>query len=401
MPTAFALRDGLFSPADSFDGCGSLDEPSASSAADPDSDASQSSPKCPVDTAEGYRVLVVDDEPAQIRLVQEALEPPRFLVESANSGEVALQRLAREEFDVVLLDKRMPRMDGDTICRHIREQLERHVLPVIMVTGASSHAELEASLNAGATDFIRKPYAVTELEARVVSAAKTKRLTDQMERAETLMYTVARLVEAKDECTGDHCSRLARYAELFAQYLELPAADRAALHSGAILHDIGKIAIPDRILLKPGKLTADEWSVMKQHAALGAELCAAMKTLQPAVPIIRHHHERWDGSGYPDGLRGNEIPELAQIFQLVDIFDALTSVRPYKTAWSTAEAAAIIQEETARGFYNPQLVARFLEMLHLNAAEIAEVPTVTPRMSRVLAQAIPLWQLERTDEHRS
>ncbi|MGD9602683.1 MAG: HD-GYP domain-containing protein [Gammaproteobacteria bacterium] len=347
------------------------------------------------DADAGYRVLVVDDEPIQLSLVKEVLTSPRFLVEACESGARALERIHGEDFDVVLLDKRMPVIDGDTLCRRIREQRQRHQLPILMVTGASAQHELQASLAAGATDFIRKPYAVTELVARVVSAAQTKRLTDQMECAETLLYSVARLVEAKDECTGDHCSRLAVYGEIFGRHLGLTEAELAALHSGAVLHDIGKIAIPDRVLLKPGKLTADEWVIMKQHTTLGAELCAVMKSLQPTVPIIRHHHERWDGSGYPDGLAGDRIPYLAQVFQLVDVYDALTSVRPYKSAWSVAQAAGVIQEECAKGFYNPALVGEFLGALREHADQFAAVPSDAVCMSAVLAQAIPLWQRER------
>lgn len=347
-------------------------------------------------SAGGYRVLVVDDDPAHRALVTEALAPPRFEVTAVATGTDALHRLRQEEFDVVLLDKRMPGMDGDALCRRIRGDLCRTLLPLIMVTGASSQEDLRASLAAGASDFIRKPYAISELEARVNSAAINKRLTDQMERAETLLFSVARLVEAKDECTGDHCSRLARYAALFGEDLGLDPVQRIALNNGAVLHDIGKIAIPDRILMKPGKLNAEEWVIMRQHTTIGAELCGVMRSLQPTVPIILHHHERWDGSGYPHGLRGEEIPLLARVFQLLDVYDALTSVRPYKPAWSTSEAADLIAEETARGYYDPALSSAFLALLRRRVEDFVRVPEQVRPMSEVMSRLLPWWHPGKT-----
>jgi putative two-component system response regulator len=316
---------------------------------------------------EPVRVLIVDDDPAQRRLVSEILAPPAFSVSTAASGATALTELGQAEFDVVLLDKLMPEMNGDELCVAIRQRFNRHILPVIVLTGSRVDADLSTSLAGGANDFLRKPYDPNELIARVSSAAATKRLTDQMESAETLLFGLARMVEAKDECTGDHCSRLAHYAELFGAALGLGGRDLAALKSGAILHDIGKLAIPDRILLKPGPLTEQEWLLMKQHTVIGAMLCDELKSLRGAVPIIRHHHERWDGSGYPGGLTGSEIPLLAQVFQLLDVFDALTSVRPYKAAWSVEHAINIINEEMNQGFYNPALTHEFLSLLRSDA----------------------------------
>jgi putative two-component system response regulator len=317
--------------------------------------------------ADPFRVLIVDDDAAHRNLVSEILSAPLFSVSTAMSGRDALELLTQKEFDVVLVDKVMPEMSGDELCQAIRERYNRHILPVIVVTGSHGYADLSISLAGGANDFIRKPYDPNELIARVRSAATTKRLTDQMESAETLLFGLARMVEAKDECTGDHCSRLAHYAEVFGAALGLGERDLAALKSGAILHDIGKLAIPDRILLKPGTLSEQEWVLMKQHTVIGAMLCGELKSLRSAVPIIRHHHERWDGSGYPDGLAGSEIPLLAQIFQLLDVFDALTTARPYKEAWSVERARDIIEEEMNKGYYNPALTREFLALLRADA----------------------------------
>ena len=312
---------------------------------------------------EPVRVLIVDDDPAHRRLVVEILAPPAFTVSTAVSGPAALMQLSLTEFDVVLLDRVMPGMDGDELCRAIRQRFNRHILPVIVLTGSQADADLSTSLAGGANDFLRKPYDPNELIGRVSAAAATKRLTCQMESAETLLFGLARMVEAKDECTGDHCARLAHYAERFGAALGLGGRDLAALKSGAILHDIGKLAIADRILLKAGPLIEAEWLLMKQHPVIGAILCDELKSLRGAVPIIRHHHERWDGSGYPDGLAGSEIPLLAQVFQLLDVFDALTSERPYKAAWSLERACSIIEEEMNKGFYNPALTHEFLDLL--------------------------------------
>ena len=317
--------------------------------------------------ADPFRVLVVDDDATHRGLLSEILAPPLFSVSAVTAGRYALELLEIQEFDVVVLDKMMPDMNGDEVCQAIRQRFDRHLLPLIVVTGTHDFADLCASLAGGANDFIRKPYDPNELVARVRSAATTKRLTDQMESAETLLFGLARMVEAKDECTGDHCSRLAHSADVFGAALGLGPRDLAALRSGAVLHDIGKLAIPDSILLKPGPLSAQEWVLMKQHTVIGALLCGELKSLRSAVPIIRHHHERWNGSGYPDGLAGSEIPLLAQVFQLLDIFDALTTERPYKQAWSVARAAAIIEEEMNKGYYNPALTREFLHLLHSNS----------------------------------
>lgn len=271
-----------------------------------------------------YRVLIVDDDPVSRRLEQEILDAPNYLVTEASSGQAALDALREHSFDVVLLDKRMPGMDGDEVCRRIRGELGLSMLPILMVTGDGDIDNLTRSLAAGATDFVRKPYDPTELLARLDSAVSRKRLTDQLDSAEAMLFALARMVEAKDGTTGDHCSRLSHNGVVLGQALGLDAEELMALRRGGVLHDIGKLGIPDSILLKPGKLTDEEWVIMRQHVDIGARIVGDLKSMRMTVPIIRHHHERWDGSGYPDGLRGQDIPLLARIFQVVDIYDALT-----------------------------------------------------------------------------
>jgi len=309
-----------------------------------------------------YRILLVDDEPTQRRLERDILEASDLTCElrEAGNGSDALDLLRRMPFDAVLLDKRMPLMDGDEVCRRVRHELQQSLLPLIMVTGTNSQEELAISLQAGATDFIAKPYTPLELVARIRAALRTKRLTDQLDSAESLLFTLARMVEAKDRTTRDHCSRLSHMAVVFGKALGLEPAQLEALRRGGVLHDIGKLGIPESILLKGEALSAEEWAVMCQHAEIGAHLCEGLATMRDVIPIIRHHHERWDGSGYPDGLRGEDIPLLARVFQIVDIYDALLSPRPYKRPFAPAEAIAVMRGEMHRGWRDPVLLERFV-----------------------------------------
>lgn len=310
-----------------------------------------------------YRVLVVDDDAVQRALEQEILQPPKYAVTEAASGAEALQLLGHQAFDVVLLDKRMPGMDGDEVCRRIRSELELELLPVIMVTGISSSGDLSCSLTAKASDFISKPYYPEELIARLDSAVKHKRLTDQLDSAESMLFALARMVEAKDKNTGDHCSRLAHISVVLGQALGFSPEYLVALRRGGVLHDIGKLGIPDSILLKPDKLTEDEWTVMRQHPEIGARLVKDLKSMHLTLSIIRHHHERWDGGGYPDGLKGENIPLLARVFQIADIYDALINQRPYKSAMPKEQVIGIMEEEAVKGWRDPELTRKFLDIV--------------------------------------
>lgn len=310
-----------------------------------------------------YRVLIVDDEAPHRRVEKAILNRPEYVIHEAEDGIEALDAIQGRDYDVVLLDKRMPKMDGDEVCRRIRNELDMPLLPVIMVTGANTQGDLVASMQAGASDFIRKPYNPMELIARVNAAANQKRLTDQLDTAESMLFAIARMVEAKDEYTGEHCSRLEHTALEFGKALNLNEDQLLSLRRGGVLHDIGKLGIPDSILLKQGPLTEAEWMIMRQHTVIGARLCSGLKSMKLTVPIIRHHHERWDGSGYPDGLKGEEIPLLARVFQIVDIYDALINERPYKEAFSRERIIKILGEETEKGWRDPNMAAVFLNIL--------------------------------------
>jgi len=320
------------------------------------------------------QLLIVDDDPMQLFMEREILEDEGYCVQQARSGEVALNLLQEQRFDAVLLDQKMPGLSGDDVCRIIRQQEQLSLLPIIIVTGSDDNHALSNSLKIGATDFIRKPYSAIELVARVNAAVTQKRKTDELDNAESLLFALARMVEAKDEQTGNHCSRLANSSVVFGKALGLGALDLDALRRGGVLHDIGKLAVPDEILLKNGPLNETEWEVMQQHTVVGAQLCQGLKSMERVIPIIRSHHERWDGGGYPDGLRGEQIPLLARVFQLVDIYDALTHERPYKEAWSAERVIAMLEEEKDKGWRDPQLTDVFLNILRTKPASL-EVPS--------------------------
>jgi putative two-component system response regulator len=310
-----------------------------------------------------YRILLVDDNASHRKLEREILGSSKYLVSEAESGIHALDVLRKHSFDAVLLDKRMPGMDGDEVCRRIRGDLGLTMLPILMVTGDGDIDNLTMSLSAGASDFLRKPYDPTELLARVDAAVTHKRLTDQLDSAESMLFALARMVEAKDGNTGDHCSRLSHTGVVLGKELGLGADELLALRRGGVLHDIGKLGIPDSILLKNGQLTGDEWVIMRQHVDIGARLVGGLKSMQQTVPIILHHHERWDGSGYPHGLTGQEIPLVARVFQIVDIYDALAHTRPYKKAFERNQIIHIMEDEAAKGWRDPELTAIFLNIL--------------------------------------
>jgi len=217
--------------------------------------------------------------------------------------------------------------------------------------------------SAGAADFLCKPCELSELALRVRNLVSFRHLTRELDSAEEMVFTIARTIEARDGGTGDHCGRLAQLSIRLGQHLGLPAKKLKSLHRGAFLHDIGKVGIPDAVLLKAGQLNEQEWTVMRRHPEIGATICSPLRSLKPVLPIIRHHHERCDGSGYPDGLSGKEIPFLARVFQVVDIYDALTNDRCYRRALSPEHALNIIDTQTRRGWRDPEVVTVFTEMI--------------------------------------
>jgi len=308
-------------------------------------------------------VLAVDDDPGALSALADALGTLGYEVVQAADGATALELAHERQPDVVLLDVQMPGMDGFEVCRQLKADSDLLLVPVVFLTGHGSRRARLEGLEAGATDFLNKPCDLVELEVRVRNLVNFRRLTTELDSAEQMVFSIARVVEARDQDTGDHCERLARLSVGLGLRLGLDGEMITALRRGGYLHDLGKIGIPDEVLLKPSKLTGDEWNIMKRHVEIGVEICSPLRSLQPVLPLIRHHHERFDGSGYPDGLAGQEIPLLARVFQVVDVYDALTVDRCYRAAMSVDEAVAVVRDETEKGFWDREIVAEFLAML--------------------------------------
>ncbi|MBD2432342.1 MULTISPECIES: response regulator [Fischerella] len=309
------------------------------------------------------KVLIVDDHAASRMTAVALLAMEGYEVIEADSGSTAVELVTQKQPDLILLDVMMPGLDGFEVCQLLKQNEHTRLIPIIFVTALNDRRSRIRGIEVGADDFLSKPFDRVELAARVKSLVRQKRLNEDLDHAEQVLFSIARSIESRDPNTGDHCERLVKLGKAFGEYLNLSRNQIRDLMWGGYLHDIGKVGIPDSVLLKKGKLTPEEWNIMRQHVLIGEKICQPLRSMQGVIPIIRHHHERWDGSGYPDGLIRENIPYLAQVFQIIDIYDALTSERPYKLAFSPEEALAVMQEETAKGWRNPQLMQQFEEFI--------------------------------------
>lgn len=319
-------------------------------------------------------VLVVDDLAPNVKLLERLLTFEGYAVLIASDGQEAVEAVHREGPDLVIMDVRMPRLDGFAACRVLKADPRSRLTPVVLMTGTAEREDRVRAIDAGADDFLMKPIDATELKARVRSLVRLKRYTDDLDSAESVILSLARTVEARDPNTEGHCERLAHYALALGRRLDLPEDDLAALHWGAYLHDIGKIAIPDAVLFKPGPLSDEELIVMRTHPVIGERLCGSLRALARVRPIIRHHHERLDGSGYPDGLSGDAVPLLAQIVGIVDVFDALITSRPYRQSGSVGEALAQLRRESTIGWRSPSLVEAFASAVEADDIVVPVTP---------------------------
>jgi putative two-component system response regulator len=309
------------------------------------------------------KVLVADDESANVAILSRLVKRLGCHVVSAADGQAALDAVGSERPDLVLLDVNMPRLDGFEVCRSIKQNPPTRLLPVVLITGLSATDDRIRGIDAGADDFLSKPFVSGELEARVRSLVQLKHHTDRLDSAESVVLSLARTIEARDPYTSGHCERLAEYAAALGRWVGLDDGQCRALYRGGFLHDLGKIGIPDAILLKTGALSPAEFALMQQHTIIGDRLCGQLTSLEDVRPIVRHHHERADGTGYPDGLRGVEIPIGAQIVAIVDAYDAMTTERPYKAALAPKEAFEELWQETRKGWKDALLVESFVSMI--------------------------------------
>jgi putative two-component system response regulator len=308
-------------------------------------------------------ILVVDDHRLNAELLREMLNMRGYQASVVASAADAEEQIRREAPDLILLDVIMPGKTGYELCRELKDNPETRLIPVVMITGLNAHEDRLKAIEAGADDFLTKPISPEELFARVKSLLKLKEFTDELETAESVLCTLGLSVEARDPYTEGHCERLAKNASDLGRYLNLDEESVVALRRGGFLHDLGKICVPDEILKKGTNLTPAEWDIMKKHPLTGESICRPLKSLRLVLPIIRYHHEHSDGSGYPDGLRGGDIPLLPRILQVVDIYDALRTARPYKPALSHDQAAVTMREEAGAGLWDEELVGEFFGML--------------------------------------
>lgn len=303
------------------------------------------------------KVLIVDDVPTNLKLLKAMLLPLRYHVLEASGGENALDIMKMVDVDLVLLDVMMPGMDGFEVCRRIRKDPKLRIVPIILVTALDDSESKIKGIEAGADDFISKPPNKSELLARTKSLIKLKRINSNLADMENVLFSLAKAVEAKDTYTQGHIERVSNLSVILGRKLELNNKELEALKYGGILHDIGKIAVPLEILNKPGRLDEEESQVMKSHSHVGYQICLPLeKNLGPALDIIRYHHEKMDGSGYPDNLKGEDIPIVARILAVADIYDALITDRPYRKGMSLKEACDILLEEAENGKLDPEIV---------------------------------------------
>ncbi len=309
-------------------------------------------------------ILIVDDLPENIEIIKDILADQDYRISTAGDGEEALSKIVHDPPDLILLDAMMPGMSGFEVAQKLRTMPITRLLPIIMITALDGRDDRLRGLQAGVDDFISKPFNIFELLARIKNLLRLRAYINELENAEQVIFSLARAVEAKDKYTEGHCGRLAFWAENLGRELGLNDEDLLILRRGGLLHDIGKIAISDAILLKPGPLTPEEFEIIKTHPEEGEKICAPLKTLRPVLPTIRYHHERFNGSGYPEGLSGEDIPIHARIIGIVDCYDSLITKRPYRDALPEKEAIHILEKETEDGLWDPVIVDNFLKMIH-------------------------------------
>ncbi|MBW1696869.1 MAG: diguanylate cyclase [Deltaproteobacteria bacterium] len=322
-------------------------------------------------------VLIVDDEPTNTRFLEALLKPENVNVVKANNGDEALHLLTKMDVDVVLLDVMMPCMDGFEACRRIKGNAAHRMIPVIFVTSLDDIDSRVKGIEAGGDDFITKPVNGIELVARTKSLINVKRLNSNLASIENVLFSLAITVEAKDAYTQGHIERVANVAMLLGRKMGLSQKEIEALRFGGTLHDIGKIGVPEEILNKPGPLTEKEFEIMKSHADIGYRICSPLKkNLGPALDVIRHHHEKLDGSGYPDGLKGDEISMVARIMAVADMYDALITDRPYRKAMSRDNAFEVLNQEAQEGKIDQQVVKCLIDFEPKNPAQTLKLVEV-------------------------
>ena len=315
------------------------------------------------------RVLIVDDDPSVSLLLRHVLSHEGFAVEASYDGLDALKRIQLDPPDLILLDVGLPGVEGDEVCRRLKSDPATRLIPVVVITGGDAR-DKAAAWDYGADEFLAKPFKMREVVARCRSLLRLKRLIEDRDSAEAVLFSLARTVEAKSAFTHGHSERVSRYAQDLGRLVGLDDTDLELIRKGALLHDIGKIAIPDAILNKPGKLTAAEYDLIKSHPLQGVRIIEPLHSLRETLPLIRWHHERMDGTGYPDRLMAGDLPLSVRILSVCDVFDSLSSDRPYRAAIPLSSCLEILRELAEGGAFDPDLTEEFCGLVAPHAREL-------------------------------
>jgi putative two-component system response regulator len=311
------------------------------------------------------KILVADDDELIRAMVKEYLESKYFMVTTAEDGKEAVTLEEEVRPDLVMLDVEMPVMNGIEACKIIKEKRNGiHYVPIIFLSGVLGDEIVAAGLKAGGDDYIRKPFVALELLCRITNLIQMKKFVEQVESIENVVLSLVKSVEARDSYTAGHSIRVAEISAKIGKELGLSDEEIQSLHKGSLLHDVGKIGVPDQILNKQCELVEDEYNRIQEHSVCGAEICGCLRFTKHALDIIRHHHEKLDGSGYPDGLKGDSITKYVRIVTVADIYDALTTDRSYRAAKTVSEAISILKKEASEGKIDMDIVRCMENITH-------------------------------------
>ena len=310
-------------------------------------------------------ILVVDDVRPNLELMEAVFLKAGLEVHAAADADAALDIYATHQIDIAILDVMMPGINGFELCRRLKNFSEKEYIPVVLVTALSDKKNRIAGLEAGADDFISKPFDTQELITKIRSLLKLKELHDQLDHSESIIFSLVITMEARDHYTKGHSTRVGDLAYEFGSFLGFPGKDLEVLKKAGVLHDIGKMGLSETILKKPDALGTKELVEIRKHPVLGEEICKPLRSLKDILPGIRHHHERWDGDGFPDNLYSDAIPLIARILAILDTFDAMVSIRPYRDKRSVEQAVWLMETERYSGQWDPELTGIFIRMMQL------------------------------------
>ncbi|MBI2083079.1 MAG: response regulator [Deltaproteobacteria bacterium] len=309
------------------------------------------------------RVLIADDHEANIQLIKLQLKGTGYELDFAVDGKQTIEKVASFKPDLIVLDIMMPEMTGYDVCARLKSDKEYRFIPIIIVTALQELKDKLKAIDLGADDFLIKPFNRLELETRIRSLLRLKALYDDLETSENMLVSLAQTIETKDLYTRGHSERVARYSRQLARTIGLSERDQNMIWRGGLLHDIGKIGISETILHKPGPLTAEEMAEVRTHPMKGYEICCGLKSIHTSLSIIKNHHERFDGCGHPDKMKGETIPLYARIAAIADSYDAMTTNRPYRKAMKPDSAIKILDKEKEWGQWDPKLIDAFISMI--------------------------------------